>query len=122
MVCSGDPGERIVIVGFVGLGSAGLLRNKRIGNKMGEHTALQAAALDGGHGVGGDVKPVAAVYQKTAYLFCVGKRIDPGAQCCQIVPVGCGGIPIQSQRPEKPNKPLQRDEFLGNFSPVEGVP
>ena len=55
---AGYAGADIGIISRVRLGGSGVLGNKGVRDEICEHTALQAAALDGGHSVGDNVQLV----------------------------------------------------------------
>ena len=66
---AGYAGADIGIISRVRLGGSGVLGNKGVRDESCEHTALQAAALDGGHSVGDDVQLVPPADQFPACLL-----------------------------------------------------
>ena len=52
----------------------------------------------------------------------MGQGVDALAQGGQVVPVAGRRVPLQAQGPEEADVPLQRDEILGQLSPVKGGP
>ena len=107
---------------MIRLGGTGVLRDKGVGDQLGEHAALQAAPLDRGHGVGDDVQLVPAADQLPADRLRVRQGKDALSQGGQIVPVALGRIPGQAERLQELDEPLQCQCLLGDLSTVERGP
>lgn len=87
----------------------------------GHGAAVQAAALDGGHGVGDDIETVGPG-QGAAGLLGVGQKKRALPQRCQVDAVAKGGIAVQCHSLKKVAETLYHQEIFSTLASVEGSP
>ena len=118
---AGDVGENIVEVGSAGLAGSGLLGDEGVSDIGSHGAAVQATALDRGHGVGDDIEAVGPG-QGAADLLGMGEKKRTFPQSLQVDAVAKGGITVQCHGLKKVAETLYHQEIFSTLASVEGSP